>query len=103
MRFALSLAAAILLSGCSTVSAVRDAWNWDATAAPARRPIVLAPEQVAALTNRMAELQIRRNDIRSRISAEPDIRARQRLYEDLHAVGRQLSPLERQLTVAAAR
>ena len=103
MRFALSLAAAILLSGCTTVSTVRDAWNWDATAAQAHSPIVLAPEQVAALTSRLAELQIRRNEIRSRISAEPDIRARQRLYDDLHAAGRELSPLERQLTAATAR
>ena len=104
MRLFLSLAAAFLLAGCSTVTNVRDAWTWDATAPQAgARRIVLPPEQAAALTNRLADLQIRRNDIRARISAEPDIRARQRLYEELHSVGRQLSPLERQLTAATAR
>lgn len=101
MRSAPTLAAAVLLSGCSTVSAVREAWHWDATAPQTRKLMVLPPEQVAALTNRMAELQIQRHNIRSRISAEPDIRARQRLYDDLHAVGRELSPLERQVTAAA--
>lgn len=101
MRFLLSLAAAALLAGCSTVSAVRDAWTWDPTAPQQPERVVLAPEQLGALTNRLAELQIQRNEIRSRISAEPDVWARQRLYEDLHGVGRQLSPLERRLAAAA--
>ena len=102
MRLPLLLATAVLLAGCSTVSAVREAWSWDATAPLARNRVVLPPDQAAAQTNRLADLQIRRNDIRARISAEPVIRARQRLYEELHSVGRQLSPLERQLTAAAA-
>jgi hypothetical protein len=63
----------------------------------------LPPDQLAALTNRMAELQIQRNEIRARISAEPDVWGRQRLYEELHTVGSQLSPLERELTAASAR
>ncbi|MFC5499138.1 hypothetical protein ACFPOE_16445 [Caenimonas terrae] len=103
MRFPLCLAAAALLAGCSTVSAVRDAWNWDPTVAQQRPRVALSPEQLGTLTNRLADLQIRRNDIRARISAEPDVRARQGLYEELHGVGRQLSPLERELTAAGAR
>jgi hypothetical protein len=101
MRLPLSLAAVALLAGCSTVSAVRDAWTWDPTAPHQRGRVVLAPEELALLTNHVAQLQIERNDIRARISAEPDIWARQRLYEQLHGVGRQLSPLERQLAAAA--
>jgi hypothetical protein len=103
MRVPLSLAAAALLAGCSTLSDVRDAWGWDPTAPQQRSRVALAPEQVAAMTNQLAELQIQRNEIRSRISAEPDIWGRQRLYEQLHTVGRRLSPLERELTAAAAR
>lgn len=101
MRLILSLAALALLAGCSTVSAVRDAWSWDPSRTQERTRVVLSPEQLGALTNRLADLQSQRNQIRSRISEEPDIRARQRLYADLHSVGRQLSPLERQLTAAA--
>lgn len=101
MRLPFLLATVALLAGCSTVSTMRDAWNWDPTLPQERGRIVLSPEQAGALTNRLADLQIRRNEIRSRISAEPDIWARQRLYEELHSVGRQLSPLERQLTAAA--
>lgn len=101
MRFPLSLAAVALLAGCSTVSTVREAWDWDPSVVQARPPVTLSAEQASALTNRLADLQIRRNAIRSRISAEPDIRVRQRLYQDLHSVGRELSPLERQLAAAA--
>lgn len=101
MRLSLSLAAMALLAGCSTVSTVREAWDWDPSAMQDRTRVALSGEQSGALTNRLAELQIQRNAIRSRISAEPDIRVRQRLYEDLHSVGRQLSPLERQLAAAA--
>lgn len=101
MRLPISLAAMALLAGCSTVSTVRDAWNWDPSAQHDRPRVAVSPEHLGVLTNRLAELQIERNAIRSRISAEPDIRVRQRLYEDLHRVGRQLSPLERQLMAAA--
>jgi len=101
MRLPLSLTAMALLAGCSTVSAVRDAWTWDPTVPQERSRMVLSPEQLGSLTNRLAQLQIERNDIRARISAEPDIWARQGLYEQLHGVGHQLAPLERQLASAA--
>ena len=103
MRLRLTLVTATLLAGCSTVSTVREAWYWDPTAPQARTHAVIAPDQAAALTSRLAVLQTQRTEIRSRISAEPDIRVRQRLYEDLHRVGRQLSPLERQMMAATPR
>ena len=95
MRIVLCCAAAALLAGCSTPIALREAWAWD-VARPQPRPTVPASE-VAALTNRVAELQLQRNEIRTRISAEPDILARQQIYADLHELGMRLSPLERQL------
>jgi len=103
MRLPLLLATATLLGGCSTVSAVRDAWNWDPAVSQDRQVVAIAPDQAVAMTNRLAELQIHRIDIRTRISAEPNVWARQRLYEDLHAVGRELSPLERELIAASPR
>ena len=101
MRFPLALVAIALLAGCSTVSTVRDAWHWDPTAPQERTRIAISPEPPGSLTNRLADLQMQRHAIRSRISAEPDLWLRLRLYQDLHGVGRQLSPLERQLTAAA--
>ena len=49
------------------------------------------------MTQRLAQLQIERDAIRSRISGERDARQRLALYDELHRVGVQLSPLERQL------
>ncbi|MCY7319537.1 MAG: hypothetical protein LH617_12575 [Ramlibacter sp.] len=103
MKLIFPIAAALMLAGCSTVSTVRDAWDWDPTASQQRiRVVSSSPAQLAALNDRVAQLQIQRNDLRTRISAEPDILTRQRLYADLHRVGQQLSPLERELLAAAA-
>ena len=80
---------------------MREAWSWDATqpvAAPA-----LAPAEVQRLADDIAQLQRRRTDIRTRVSLEADIQKRQQLYADLHAVGLQLSPLERRRAALAAR
>ena len=105
MRLILSLIALVavaLLAGCSTASALGDAWTWDPTRMQAEPThLVLSPDELSALTNRTADLQLQLNGIRSRIGSEADMRARQGLYEDLHRVGRQLSPLERQLMAAA--
>lgn len=101
MRIPLFIAASALLCGCSTIDNVREAWYWDSTRAPGQARAQLAPQELASLTNRVADLQLRRNEIRARISAEPDIWARQRLYADLHSVGMQLSPLERRLVAMA--
>ena len=101
MRSILPFAVLALCAGCSTVSAVRDAWTWDPTRMQERSRAFSSPQDIAALTSRLADLQLQRNEIRSRISGEPDIDARQGLYAQLHRVGRQLSPLERQLAAAA--
>ena len=101
MRLPLLLATATLLGGCSTVSAVRDAWTWDPAVSHDRQVVAIPADQAVAMTNRLAELQIHRIDVRTRISAEPNVWARQSLYEELHAVGRELSPLERELIAAS--
>lgn len=100
MRTAFCLSLLAVLAGCAVVPPA--AWEFDPTR-PAAKATLPAP-QVAALTQRLAQLQLQRNEIRARIAAERDVRARQQLYADLHRVGMELSPLERQLAaVAAAR
>jgi hypothetical protein len=100
MRAAVSCAALVLLAGCSVVPP--EAWTFDPTHPPAK--VVLPVPELAALTDRVAELQLERNEIRARIAGQPDIWERQRLYAQLHGVGRELSPLERRLaTVASGR
>ncbi len=100
MRVAGSCAALALLAGCSVVPP--SAWTFDPTV-PAPKVALPAP-QVAELTDRVAQLQLERNDIRARIAAQPDVWQRQALYIQLHAVGSRLSPLERRLgTVAGGR
>jgi hypothetical protein len=96
---ALSLVAAAL-GGCAVVPP--QAWKYDPTQAQSK--ISLPPEQTVALTSRVAQLQSERNAIRDRIAAERDVQERHRLYQDLHRVGMELSPLERVLaTLASAR
>lgn len=92
-----SLAALAALTGCAVVPPT--AWNYD----PARpQPkAVLASADAASLTDRVARLQIERNEIRARIASEPDVWRRQALYRQLHSVGMRLSPLERQLNTYA--
>jgi hypothetical protein len=100
VRIAISCAALALLAGCSVVPS--EALTFD----PARlsgKTTLLAPE-LSALTDRVAELQLQRNEIRARIAGQSDIWERQHLYGQLHGIGMQLSPLERRLaTLAAAR
>lgn len=93
MRTALVLILAAGLGGCAVVPPA--AWDFD-PAQPAPRAAV-APQQVAPKTQRVAQLQIERNAIRTRIAGERDVRQRLALYEQLHRVGMELSPLERQL------
>ncbi|WP_298923979.1 hypothetical protein [uncultured Ramlibacter sp.] len=100
MRVALCCVALALTAGCSTVSSIGDAWTWQA--AGSRPRPTLTAEQVADLISQAVPLQARRNEIRTRISAEPDIWARQSLYSELHAVGMELAPLERQLAMTSA-
>ena len=101
MRFVPPLAAAVaLLAGCSVVP--RAAWTFDPSQPPPRATVPM--EEIVVLTDRAAQLQLERNEIRSRIASEPDIWERQRLYARLHSVGMDLSPLERRIGgIASAR
>lgn len=98
MKTVITCVALAWLSGCAVVPP--DAWSFDPTR-PAAKP-VLPAEQLATLTDRVAELQLQRNAIRASIATQPDVWQRQNLYEQLHAVGMRLSPLERQLAGAAS-
>jgi hypothetical protein len=93
-----SCAALALVSGCSVVPGA--AWTFD-PAQPLPK-LVAPPEQVAVLTDRVAQLQLERNGVRARIAEERDIWARQRLYRQLHGIGMELSPAERELAMMAA-
>lgn len=86
------------LAGCSVVPP--HAWSFDPTQPLAKETLPM-PEAVA-LTERAAQLQLRRNEIRARIASEPNVWTRQRLYAELHSVGMELSPLERRLSMVAA-
>jgi hypothetical protein len=97
MRIVL-LTALLALAGCSVVPT--RAWTFDATHAQARPPADAA--QAAPLTNRIAQLQLELNDIRAHIASEPDAWQRQTLYRQLHSVGRELSPLQRELDLYAS-
>jgi hypothetical protein len=99
MRSAVSCVALALLAGCSVVPP--DALTFDPSRPPAKT--VLPVAELAALTDRIAELQLERNEIRNRIAAQPDILERQRLYAQLHRVGTALSPLERRLGTVGGR
>jgi hypothetical protein len=93
MRIAASLAVSALLTACSV--APPQAWTFDPTRPQAKASLPM--NELVALTDRVALLQLRRNEVRARIAAEPDAFRRQALYADLHSVGVELSPLERQL------
>lgn len=98
MRIALVCAALAWLAGCSVVPPA--AWTFD----PARpsQKAALPAQELAALAQRGAQLQLERTEIRVRIAGQSDIRERQRLYGQLHEVGMELSPLERRLAAVAA-
>lgn len=98
MPIAVVCAALVLLAGCSVVPP--ESWTFDPTR-PAPK-VALYVHELAALAGRVAELQLERNEIRTRISGQTDIWERQRLYVQLHQVGMELSPLERRLATVAA-
>jgi hypothetical protein len=100
MRMSVSCAAlALVVAGCSSVVPPA-ALTFDPTR-PAPKP-VLPVQELAALSDRVAQLQLNRNEIRTRIAAESNIWERQRLYEQLHGVGMELSLQERRLSAFAA-
>jgi hypothetical protein len=100
MRAAVFLPVLALCSACSVVPP--QAWTFDPREAPPK--ITLPAPEVAAMTNRLAELQLERDRVRARIAAERDVWQRQEQYRQLHRVGMELSPLERRLSgIADAR
>lgn len=100
MRLILSVAAMSILAGCAVVPP--QAWNFDPMQPQAKRTVPV--EHVVALTDRVAQLRIERNEVRARIAATPDIGQRLGLYAQLHGIGSRLSPLERELaTIASSR
>lgn len=92
-RSAFSLILVAALGGCALVP--DQAWHFDPTN-PQPRPAVDAA-QVAPLTNRIAALQSQLNDVRARVAAQHDTEHRLPLYSDEHRIGRELSPLQREL------
>ena len=95
---AVSCAVLAWLAGCAVVPP--QAWTFDPARPQARA--VLDQQEIAALGDQVAQLQLQRNDIRNRIAAQPDAMQRQQLYAQLHSVGMKLSPLERRLGTAAS-
>ena len=93
MRIVICLAAATA-AGCASVSTLQEAWHWDATQQQARAAFQV--QDVATVDSRVTALRQQHHQIRSLISAEPDIWARQKFYAELHEVGLRLSLLERQ-------
>ena len=94
MRIAIILP---LLALCSACAVVPDpAWTYDPRTPPAK--VALPPQELVPLTERLAQLQIERNQIRDRIAGERDVWVRQEHYRQLHAVGMELSPLQRRLS-----
>jgi len=93
MRTVLTLIVAAGIGGCAVVPPA--AWDFDPTR-PAPQA-ALPPQQVVPMTQRLAQLQIERTAIRTGIAGQRDVRQRLALYEQLHRVGMELSPLERQL------
>lgn len=89
MRTAIILVAAVL-GGCAVVPP--SAWTFDPDQPRAKSAIPAA--EFAALGERVAQLKVQRRAISDRIAADRDVWQRQRHYEDLHRVGRELSPLE---------
>jgi conjugal transfer/entry exclusion protein len=93
LRLVLSLSLVAALCGCTVVP--NQAWHFDPTN-PQPRPVADAAK-VAPLTNRIAELQIQLNQVRTQIAAQPDTEHRLPLYSREHRIGKQLSPLQREL------
>lgn len=92
-RLLLSLTLAAGLCGCSVVP--QAAWSFDPTH-PQPKPVADAAK-IAPLTDRIAQLQGELNDVRGQIAQQPDAPHRLPLYSREHAIGSDLSPLQREL------
>jgi hypothetical protein len=96
LTFPLLIAAA--LCGCSV--APRSAYTFDPTH-PQPKPVADAT-RIAPLTERVAQLQIQLNDVRTKIAAQNDSWERLSLYGEEHRIHRRLAPLERELAQYAS-
>ena len=85
------IALAAALGGCAVVPPA--AWNFNPTQP---RPAA-DPAQVAPLTNQIAQLQGELNEVRAQIAVQPDAPHRLPLYSREDRIGRELSPLQREL------
>ena len=101
MRPFLCLAVSTLaFAGCAV--APPDAYSFDPTK-PRARPAA-DPAQAAAITQRVAQLQLELGEVRSRIAVQPDAWQRLPLYEQENRIHRELGPLHRELArYASAR
>jgi len=99
-RLTLPCLALVLLAGCAV--APPDAYSFDPTK-PRARPAA-DPAQAAALTQRVAQLQLELTDVRARIAVQPDAWQRLPLYAQENRIHRELGPLQRELArYASAR
>jgi uncharacterized protein YjbK len=89
----LMLAAVGALTACSVVP--QQAFRFDPTQLAVKT--TLSVPEAAGLTERLAQLQLQRAEIRAQIATERDPWVRQAHYARLHQVGVELSPLQRRL------
>lgn len=97
-RSAPVLLLAATMGGCTV--APRGAYSFDPTS-PQPKPAADAA-RVAPLTDRVAQLQLELDAVRTRIAAEKDALARLPLYEHEHRIHRRLAPLQRELAQYAS-
>jgi hypothetical protein len=97
-RSALSLVLVALLAGCAVVPP--QAWTFDPTH-PQAKPVA-DPVKVAPLTDQVAQLQLRLNEVRAKIAVEGDAGKRLALYAEENRIHRRLGPLQRELAQYAS-
>ncbi|HUR89891.1 MAG TPA: hypothetical protein VMZ74_12450 [Ramlibacter sp.] len=98
MRSLVLVAAAVALAGCSVVPP--QAYTYDPTH-PQPKPVADAV-LVAPLTDRVAQLQIELNAVRTKIAEQPDTWKRLSLYAEENRIHRRLGPLQRELAQYAS-
>ena len=90
--------AAAALAGCSVVPP--SAYTYDPTH-PQPKPVADAV-RIAPLTDRVAQLQIDLNAVRTKIAEQPDTWKRLALYAEENRIHKRLDPLQRELAQYAS-
>jgi hypothetical protein len=98
LRPTLLLVIAAALGGCSVVP--QSAWTYDGSH-PLPRTTADAT-QLARLTDRIAQLQLELDGVRTKVAGEPDAAGRLSLYAQEHRIHRRLAPLQRELSQYAS-